>query len=97
MFVAKPHKKGAPVALDGSDKDAEVQDLASLSGAELIPMQDPGPFANPDGANAAPSAYVDFMGGYPQGNLRSGNVSGRGTLQKTAKTTAPMTNPFPRA
>jgi hypothetical protein len=97
MFVAKPHKKGAPVALDGSDKDKDVQDLATLAGAELIPLQDAGPYTNPDGANAAPSVQGDFMSGYPQGNLRSENVSGRGTLQKTAKTTAPMTNPFPRA
>lgn len=96
MFCAKPHSFGAAVELDGSDKQEGLQDLATLPGAALLQAQDFGQFANPDGASAAGhmGAKPALMG--PVGSTgRAGNVSGKGVIQNTAKTTAPMSNPFP--
>lgn len=95
MFVAKPHKAGEVVKLDASDKQLDVQDLAALSGAANLNTQDYGEFGNPDGAAGMVAAKPDFRGGHPQGDIRGANMSGRGNLQKTARTTAPMSNPFP--
>jgi hypothetical protein len=96
MLTAKPHPAGKPAELDGSDKMTEVQDLASLPGAELIPAQDFGQFGNPDAAAGGLSAVPGCMEGAPQGAMRSQNVSGGGSLQKTAQTSAPKSNPIPR-
>lgn len=96
MFTAKPHPAGKPAELDGSDKMVEIQDLASLPGAELLPAQDFGKFGNPDAASGKLAAVPGVMSGAPQGALRSQNVSGGGGLQKTAQTSAPKSNPFPK-
>lgn len=93
MFVVKPAKKGKAAELDGSDKCVDVQDLATLSGAELVELQGPGGFAYPDGGSAPVATHPDFRGGAPQGNLRGENVSGRGGIHPTASTTAPMRKP----
>jgi len=95
MFVAKPHKKGAVAELDASESMEEVQDLATLSGAQNLNTIDNMPYNNPDAAAGNVAAKPDFRGGYPQGNMRMQNVSGGGRLQKTAQNTAPKANPFP--
>jgi hypothetical protein len=97
MFVSKPVPAGKVAELDGSGKDVDVQDLTALPGAELLPMQQPGDFTNPDNAKGTLAAVPGVMDGAPQGAIRSGNVSGKGMLQKTAQTSAPMSNPFPPA
>ena len=95
MYIAKPHKKGDVAELDASDKSADIQDLTALSGAENLNMQDYGDYGNPDAAAGNVAMKPDFRGGAPAGNKRGGNVSGGGNLQKTARTSAPMSNPFP--
>jgi hypothetical protein len=95
MYIAKPHKKGDPAALDGSDRMTEVSDLTAQSGAENLNMQDDLPYNNPDAAGAPVAVAPDFRGGHPQGNLRGGNQSGGGRVHKTGQTSAPMSNPFP--
>lgn len=95
MFVAKPHKFGTVQTLDGSDVSQDILDLAAADGAALLNAQDFGEFGNPDGASGALYMVPGVMDGAPQGNLRKESISGRGNLQKTAKTSAPMRNPFP--
>ena len=95
MFVAKPHKKGEPQELDTNDKSEDLQNLAELPGAENLNAIDNLPLNNPDAASAPVAMHPDFRGGHPQGNLRGGNNSGGGTLHPTARTSAPMSNPFP--
>lgn len=74
MFVAKPVPAGKVAALDGEDKMTELQNLAELAGAELIPMQEPGDSANPDGAKAGPLAPVPgVMDGAPVRAPRKSN------------------------
>lgn len=94
MFVAKPHKAGEAVELDGSDASLGVQRLADEDGAALLQAQDYGQWGNPDGAQGRMGAKPPLMG--PVGSEgRAGNVSGKGMIHPTAKTTAPMSNPFP--
>jgi len=94
MFVAKPHKSGSVVELDGSDNQLGIENLATAPGTALLQAQDFGMFGNPDGAMGAMGAKPNLAGPVT-GKGRSGNVSGRGMIQKTAQTTAPMSNPFP--
>jgi len=89
IFTAKPHKKGAPQELDSNHKSKDVQDLASLPGAAIIPAVDNLPFNNPDGAAAPVVPVPDFRAGNPQGALRGKNMSGKGQVSPYAKTTAP--------
>lgn len=93
MFVAKPIPAGKLASLNGSDVSDDVQNLAALPGAELLPAQDFGLYGNPDGAMAGLSAYPGLV--VPMTSARSESMSGRGMLHPTAKTTAPMSNPFP--
>lgn len=94
MFVLKPQPAGQPVQLDGSDKSAELQDLTQ-DGVKLLQAQDFGEFGNPDGASATVKPGLPHGLAAPGTSGRSGNVSGQGNLQKTARTSAPMSNPFP--
>lgn len=94
MFVAKPHKFNTVVELDGSDIQKDVQNLADLDGAALLQAQDFGMWGNPDGAAGKVGAKPPLMGPVP-GSGRAENVSGKGKLHPTAKTNAPMSNPFP--
>jgi hypothetical protein len=95
MFVAKPHKKGDAQELDANDKSKGLTNLAEEPGAENLNAIDNRPLNNPDAAGAPVASQPDFRGGHPQGNMRSGNQSGGGTLHPTARTSAPMSNPFP--
>ena len=95
MFIAKPVAAGQPAVLDGSGKDIEVLDLTQANSAKLLQAQDFGEFGNPDGAQGSLDAQPTIAQGNPQGDMRSENVSGRGNIQKTAKTSAPMSMPFP--
>lgn len=95
MFILKPMPAGKVAGLDGADKSTDVKDLDQQPGVELLQAQDFGQFGNPDAAAGSLAAVPGVMQGAPQGALRGGNVSGRGQLQKTAQTTAPMSNPFP--
>ena len=95
MFVSKPQPAGQVTKLDGAGVDLDVENLATDPAAQLLQAQDFGLFGNPDGAQAGLVATPAIANGVPQGNLRSESVSGRGVIQKTAKTTAPMSNPFP--
>lgn len=94
MFVAKPHDLNKVVELDGSDNQKGLQNLAELPGAALLQAQDFGMWGNPDGAAGNLGAKPPVMGPVP-GSGRAGNVSGKGNLHPTAKTSAPMSNPFP--
>lgn len=95
MFVAKPHKAGEAVQLDGADRQLGIENLATDPGAALLQAIDFGLYGNPDGASASIDGKPNLMGPV-KGMSRPGNVSGRGMIQKTAQTTAPMSNPFPR-
>lgn len=94
MFVAKPHEFNKAVELDGSDNQLGLQNLAELPGAKLLQAQDYGQWGNPDGAAGQMGAKPPLMGPVP-GSGRAGNVSGKGAIHPTAKTSAPMSNPFP--
>lgn len=97
MFIAKPHKKGAVVELDASGKQENLTDLTAsgIQDPKLLNAQDYGEYGNPDGASGNVAARPDFRMTPDAGDIRGQNVSGRGNLQKTARTTAPMSNPFP--
>lgn len=95
MFTIKPVPAGKVAGLDGAGKSTDCTDLNALPGAELLQAQDFGQFGNPDAAAGSLSAVQGCMQGNPQGAIRSESVSGRGQLQKTAQTSAPMANPFP--
>lgn len=64
MLVAKPIIPGTIAQLDGSGRSTEVQDLATLAGAELIPAVDFGSPAlgNPDGAKGKLSKVPGLFG-----------------------------------
>lgn len=94
MFVSKPVPAGKKANLDGSDKSDDIQDLAALPGAELLQAQDFGLHGNPDGAAAGLAAKPGVMQA-PDTSARSESMSGRGNLHPTARTSAPMSNPFP--
>lgn len=94
MFVAKPHDFGEAVELDGTDSQVGVQDL-TVSGVELLQAQDYGEFGNPDGAAGSLGSIPGVMQVQGTTGRPGGSVSGRGMLQKTAVTSAPMSNPFP--
>ena len=95
MYVAKPHQKGAPHALDASGKSAEVKDLTAFPDTDLIPSVDNMPYNNPDAAGGSLSPIPSCEQGVPVQPARAGNMSGGGVLHPTAETTAPMSNPAP--
>lgn len=98
MFILKPIANvGEPVQLTGADSQ-DVTDLTAAQSAHLLPAIDYGMWANPDGAGqmslmATPGA----MDGVPMAAIRKGNTSGKGQIHPSAKTDAPMSNPFPGA
>jgi hypothetical protein len=94
MFVSKPVPAGKVANLDGADKSDDLQNLAELPGAELLQAQDFGLLGNPDAASAGLSAKPGVMQA-PGTSARSESMSGGGTLHPTARTSAPMSNPFP--
>jgi len=55
MLVLKPYRQGEPVELDSNQDSKDIQDLAALEGAALIPAVDFGSPANgnPDGVTGA--------------------------------------------
>jgi hypothetical protein len=94
MFILKPVREpGEVVELDG-DKSVDAVDLTALASAELLQGQDFGEYGNPD-ARMADMGRIPGVMQTPMAKTRTGNVSGRGNIQKTARTTAPMSNPFP--
>lgn len=94
MFVSKPVPAGKVASLDGTDKSDDLQNLAELDGAALLQTQDFGLYGNPDAAMAGLSGKPAVTQA-PATSARSESMSGGGNLHPTARTSAPMSNPFP--
>lgn len=92
ILIGKPHKAGA--VSTGEDSLVDLID-AQPNAPELLQAIDFGQWGNPDGASgrSAVSTHPNFMGGHPQGALRSNSVSGQGAIHPTNRTSAPMGKP----
>jgi hypothetical protein len=91
MFIAKPQKFHQVTDLDVNGADLDTIGVPPV--VKIFPLEQPGPFANPDGAAGRLGATPGVMEVQTGGPLRTENVSGKGVMQKTAINDAPKSRP----
>jgi len=94
IYLFKPGRGTLPGEVN-SGADGIVDNTSDEE--KLLQPQDDVPYNNPDGAAGVVAAVPNFLGGHPQGPMRSESQSGNGVIHPVNKTTAPMGHPFPAA